>query len=82
MLYTVLKPFKTPRRRFRAGQEVAASEIDGDLTTEQWEAKGFLRAPRPAPAADLPPPVPAAGQDQPEDEAEATTGRKGKRTAS
>lgn len=81
MLYTVLKPFQTPKRRFRAGQEVAVADIDGEMPPEQWAAKGFLKAPQPALAAESLSTDPTGDQEQPDGDAEAVTVRKGKRTA-
>jgi hypothetical protein len=41
-MLTVLKPFKTKTRSFSAGQDIDAKDIDGALTAEQWQERGFL----------------------------------------
>jgi hypothetical protein len=52
----VLKPITTPMHHFPAGAEIAAGQLDGPLTVEDWQRLGHLEAPASEPA---PAPAPA-----------------------
>lgn len=42
MRYQVTEEFKTPLHRFRIGDEVEDTDIDGPLTALDWFDKGYL----------------------------------------
>lgn len=42
MQYVVLRPFKTPLRRFPEGLKVDDSELDGPLLAAAWAERGYL----------------------------------------
>lgn len=67
MAFTVAKPFLTPTRRFRIGDTVAGSGLDGPVALATWCERGFLTWPMGAgpagaetmeadPVPDAPPP--------------------------
>lgn len=43
MRYTVVESFATPLRRFPAGIEVDAADIDGPVPVERWVEMGRLK---------------------------------------
>lgn len=57
MTYIVTKPFATLNRRFRVGDEIAATDIEGALTADDWADLGCLES------APEPMPTPVAGVD-------------------
>lgn len=63
MRYKVTADFSTPLRRFHVGDDIAAEDIDGVLSAEDWAGLGKLEAmdrrlvPRNAPAVTAGKPV-------------------------
>ncbi len=50
MAEQVLKPFKTVNRRFKTGDVVTESDIQGAVSFDQWKARGFIGSPQPSAA--------------------------------
>ena len=42
MRYVVTQPFNSLTRRFAAGAEIDADEIDGHIPPERWAERGYL----------------------------------------
>lgn len=61
MRYTVVQDFHTPLRRFRAGTEIDAADLDGSLSVERWAELKRL-----APVKEAKPePVPETAEERP-----------------
>lgn len=50
MEYLVIKPVVTPTKRIPSGAMVAAGDIDGPVTAEEWVRLGHLVSEHPATA--------------------------------
>jgi len=51
MTEKVLKPFNTATRKFAPPAEVSPADIDGPVTFEQYQARGFISGAVPVRAA-------------------------------
>jgi len=54
--FQVTKAFTTVNRRFAAGDTVRADEIEGSLSADGWQERGFLEPVRDKPATEPTPP--------------------------